>query len=280
MISSRHTSKHVATGRRRLATDQRPVCQRVERLSRLSTAGRRRLFILIIVRHHCEVTNASPVPRRLRTPTWFDARLLLGLLLVIGSVLLGAVVVSRADSTKPVLAMSHDLAAGTIVTAADVHTQRVKLGASAPGYVTVSNDAVGRTLTRPLSAGELLPRTAVRAASTTDTTVPISVRPENAPELARGQRIGVWVSTTYCQAVLVLGDVAVQSVRDAGSGLSATSFEGVVVRVSQPLAARVFSALGIEGAVIRIGVLSGPPNLRANDALPSLATCKRPTGSA
>lgn len=226
------------------------------------------------------MTSASPVPRRLRTPSWFDTRLLLGLVLVLVSVISGAFVVSRADSTKPVLVVSHDLAAGTVVTASDVHTARVKLGATAPGYLTLSADAVGRALARPVSAGELLSRSAVRAASNTDTTVPISVRPENAPELARGQRIGVWVSTTYCQAVLVLGDVTVQSVRDAGSGLSATSAEGVVVRVSQPLAARVFSALGIEGAVIRIGVLSGPPNPRANDTLPSMASCTRRSGSA
>lgn len=228
-----------------------------------------------IVAHHCTVTTASPIPRRLRTPSWFDLRLLLGLSLVICSVVLGAFVVSRADSTTAMVVASRDLSVGTVITAQDVHTARVKLGRTGGSYVELPADALGRSLTRPLSAGELVPRTAVAAPGGTDTTVPISVRPENAPVLNRGQRIGVWVSTSYCQAVMVLGDVTVQAVRDSGSGLSATSAQGVVVRVSKPLAARVFTALGLEGAVIRIGVLSGLADPKANDGLPSLGSCSR-----
>ena len=223
--------------------------------------------------HHKPMATASPVARRLRTPSWFDGRLMFGVLLVLVSVLSGAFVVSRAQSTRPMLVLTRDLAAGTIVTASDVRPAQVKLGRTGTHYVTAPADAIGRSLVRPVAAGELLARSAVQPPSATDTTVPISVRPENAPELGRGQRIGVWVSTPYCQAVLVLGDVTVQSVRDAGSGLSATSAESVVVRVSQPLAARVFSSLGLDGAVIRIGVLGGRPDVHANDALPPLSPC-------
>lgn len=218
---------------------------------------------------------ASPVPRRLRSPSWFDLRLLLGIVLVIGSVAAGAFVVARAESTRTQVVAARDLAAGTVLIAGDLHIARMKLGRTGDGYVSASADAVGRALTRPLAAGELIARSSIAPPASTDTTVPISVRPENAPVLQRGQRIAVWVSTAYCQAVLVLGDVTVQAVRTAGSGLSASSAEGVVVRVSNNLAARVFSALGLEGAVIRIGVLGGNPDAKANDVLPSLKSCSR-----
>ncbi len=62
---------------------------------------------------------AGPSPRRVRPPRWFDLRLLLGLLLVLGSVLLGARVVSAASTTVPVWAVTGDLAAGTVLSSDD-----------------------------------------------------------------------------------------------------------------------------------------------------------------
>lgn len=69
--------------------------------------------------HHKRVTTTSPVPRRLRTPSWFDLRLVVGVVLVLGSVAAGAVVVSRADATRPMLVAVHDLAAGTVLRETD-----------------------------------------------------------------------------------------------------------------------------------------------------------------
>ena len=44
----------------------------------------------------------GPAPRRVRPPRWLDLRLVLGVLLVLASVLLGARIVSAADVTVPV----------------------------------------------------------------------------------------------------------------------------------------------------------------------------------
>ena len=63
---------------------------------------------------------AGPAPRRVRPPRWLDLRLLLGILLVLGSVLLGARVVGAADATVPVWAAAGDLAAGTELDADDL----------------------------------------------------------------------------------------------------------------------------------------------------------------
>lgn len=224
-----------------------------------------------------DVTTPSPEPRRIKTPSWFDPRLILGIVLVLGSVAVGAIVVSRADSSTSVLAVSHDLAAGTVLTTADVHTTRVRLQATSGLYVTGGTSVVGQTLARPLRSGELLARSAVAATPSTQTTLTVPVRPENAPDVKRGQRIAVWVSTQYCQAVLVIGDVVVQDVRQAGTGaLSAASDESLVVRAPAALAQRVVTALGLEGATLRVGVLGGSVSSGVNDDLPALGTCLAP----
>ena len=189
----------------------------------------------------------------------------------------GALVVSGADSTRPMLTVSRDLAAGTLMTADDVRTTRVRLAAAQDTYLPGGSEVVGRTVGRALRAGELIPRSALVAGPPDETTLTIPVRPENSPEVARGQRVAVWVSNRYCQAVLVIADATVQAVRSAGSGaLSAASQESLVVRVSRPLALRVITALGLDGATIRVGVITGVPDPAANQVLPALSGCLDP----
>ena len=57
-------------------------------------------------------TPSSPWARRGSRPRWRDPRMLLGLLLVLASVLLGAKVLEAADDTVPVWAVSRDLPDG------------------------------------------------------------------------------------------------------------------------------------------------------------------------
>lgn len=71
------------------------------------------------------------MPRRLRAPSWFDLRLILGIGLVLASILIGAVVMARADSTRPLLAVVRDLDSGTVLTANDIRTTRVRLNEGA-----------------------------------------------------------------------------------------------------------------------------------------------------
>ncbi|MDX6207895.1 MAG: hypothetical protein QOE24_286, partial [Frankiales bacterium] len=54
----------------------------------------------------------SPVASRLALPRWFDARMVIGILLVLGSVVVGAKVFSSAGATTSVWAASRDLPAG------------------------------------------------------------------------------------------------------------------------------------------------------------------------
>src|SRR3954467_2461419 len=77
---------------------------------------------------------AGPVARRVRPPRWLDLRLAPGVLLVLGSVLVGARVVSAADATVPVWSATGDLAAGTVLSADDLAAVPGRLGARAPAH--------------------------------------------------------------------------------------------------------------------------------------------------
>ena len=108
----------------------------------------------------------GPAPRRVRPPRWLDLRLLLGVLLVLGSVLLGARVVGAADATVPVWAASGDLAAGTELDADDLVAVDVRLDDTADAYLSTSTRPEGRTLARAVRAGELVPGSALEEPTT------------------------------------------------------------------------------------------------------------------
>src|SRR5690349_20593393 len=103
----------------------------------------------------CPVVPNSPTPRRVRTPNWLDLRLVAGVLLVAVSVAVGGLVVVNSGRTNRVWAVSRDLDAGAVLTAADLAPAKVRLAHSDRLYVPTSGGVIGKTLNRPLHAGEL-----------------------------------------------------------------------------------------------------------------------------
>jgi hypothetical protein len=224
-----------------------------------------------------DVEFRSPTPRRISAPRWLDLRLVFGVVLVLAAVLTGATVVSRARHTEHELAVTHDLAAGTRLRAADlreVDTQLPSDVKSQAGYLADASQAVGKVLARPLHAGELVPAS-VLSAPAPHTTVSVPFAADAAPTLSRGQRIVVWLSTPTCPSVVLLPDVTVQDVRTGdGGGFSSTGdAQDVVVSVAPELAQRVVAALAIDNATIRAGVLTGATDHTAAARLPALSGC-------
>ncbi|MEO8889876.1 MAG: SAF domain-containing protein [Jatrophihabitantaceae bacterium] len=220
---------------------------------------------------------SSPNPKRVKTPSWFDLRLVAGVVLVLASVLIGAKVVSGADHTHRLVAVTHDLAAGSTLRAADVRLVAVQLPGRGEGvYLADTSRAVGRQLNRALGRGELLPAAAL-GERTAATTLSVPFEAGNAPPLQSGERIEVWVSTKTCPSVVLLADVTVQDVRVSDQHIGSSGGQDVVVGVSATLAARVVAALARDGAVLRAGVLTGAPRAGANDALPDLDPCLLPS---
>ncbi|WP_163508873.1 SAF domain-containing protein [Fodinicola acaciae] len=191
----------------------------------------------------------SPPASRFRRPSWLDPRLVVGVLLVLVSVLVGARVMASADQSVEVWAVSADLAAGTTLSAADLRTVRVQLYESAGGYLAATASPVGRTLLRPLSAGDLLPRGAL-GGSPAGSLVSIAVSPQHVPiSLRAGQRIDLYatskpVNGAAAKTVRVLAGVPVQQVRVPDAGvLSSTAQVAVVVRVDDTSAMTVVAAM-------------------------------------
>lgn len=199
---------------------------------------------------------ASPTPRRITRPSWLDLRLIMGVGLVIVSVLVGATVVSRSDHRAPVWTLRHAVAAGTVLAPADVAVRRVQLGASAGGYLPASESVVGRTVRADLGAGELIPR-AVLAVPTPGVTVSIPLTGDHAPRVSVGDRVIIWLSTKTCRGAVLLGGVPVQDLRTSGGGpLSGDPGIGLIVRITPSDADRLMSVLDLDGATLRVGVLS------------------------
>lgn len=213
----------------------------------------------------------SPTPRRTKAPSWLDLRLVTGVVLVLGSVVIGASVLSSADHRQPRWALTHDLAAGTVLTGADVRPVRVQLGSADGRYLPVTEAVVGRTLQDSLQAGELIPRAELTTPLPgVEVTVPL--RPENGPGIAQGDRITLWLSTKTCQGLVLLSGVPVQAVdKSTGSAFGTEAGSILQVRVSAADARRVVSSLDLDGAVIRAGVLS--PGQQPDPAATDLSSC-------
>ncbi|SDG69157.1 SAF domain-containing protein [Klenkia brasiliensis] len=214
---------------------------------------------------------AGPVPRRVRPPRWLDLRLVLGVLLVLGSVLVGARVVTAAGATVPVWSAATDLAAGSVLRADDLVAVQVRLDDVAAGYLAASTDPAGQVLGRAVLAGELVPRAALEPASE-QVQLALPVQAGYAPPgLARGQRVDVYAvadpaagaTDTSGEVSLVLAGAPVQAVSGRGEGVlsAATTTIQVVVGLDADDVPGVLSAVGGRAlvVVVRDGAAGGGP---------------------
>lgn len=198
----------------------------------------------------------SPPAARLRQPSWTDARLVAGVLMVLLAVLGGAAVVSAADKSVQVWAVRRALPAGTTLEDDDVAARRVRLfGDDLKRYIDVtSGNPAGRVLTRDLGEGDLLPVSALAdrnaARATRVVGIPLDRAHAIGGNVERGDRVDVLATrktaggfTTYA----VVRNVLVVDVDRPSGGLGAGRSEFVViveVEPSQalPLAAALRSA--------------------------------------
>ena len=167
-----------------------------------------------------------PSPRASRLPRarWLDTRLLLGVLLVLLAVVLGAKVLADADERVEVWSVTRDLGSDTVLTPADVTVAAVRLDEAARSYVAASEDVDGVVLTRPVGRGELLPVSAVAEDAAPDLRrVVIEVDRYGVTGLDKGRVVDVYVvpdgdaGEDLPPPELVLGSVTVaEAVRGEG----------------------------------------------------------------
>ncbi len=179
---------------------------------------------------------ASPSASRLGRARWLDARLVIGLLLVLGSVAIGARVIAAADETTLVLVATDDLEPGMIVGPSDLREQAVRIDSGLGRYVAAESSLDGYVVLRPVGAGELIPAAAVApsdAGVTKDLryltmAIPSSERPAG---LGRGTHVDVWVDPDDGAgsadeprvAEQLLADAVVTEYDQGGGGLAGPS---------------------------------------------------------
>jgi hypothetical protein len=197
----------------------------------------------------------GPAPRRIRPPRWLDLRLVLGVLLVLGSVLLGARVVGSADATVPVWAAAADLAAGTELTDGDLVAVDVRLDDAAGAYLSTRTRPEGSTLSRAVRAGELLPGSALdEPAALVQLALPVQAG-YVPPGLERGGLIDVYAVSDPAlgatagvggDVTLVVEQATVQALSGRAEGVlsTPTSTVQVVVSVAEDDADDVLAAIG------------------------------------
>ena len=194
--------------------------------------------------------NGSGAPRALDVPAatrssshgWRDPRLWVGVVLVTGSVVAGARLLSTADDMTSVWAASSDLAAGQTITADDLRATRLRFddATDEQRYLGVDDELPATlTLTRPLAAGELVPAAALGEEADDDSVaVSVAVAAEHVPtDLGRGSRVDVWVigedRGSRAEAELVLEDVLVVDAPVVTDSFASASTRQLVLAVPQ-----------------------------------------------
>lgn len=182
----------------------------------------------------------APPASRLKPPTWLDGRLLVGIVLVLSSVVVGAKVVASSGHFDQVWAASHDLAPGTALTKGDLVSVKVRFHDHGGGYYSATGKSlVGRTTIAPLSAGQLIPVAAVPALPPDQTrlvTVPVAKLHMPHDSELQGTQVDLYVTVKATvggaqQAPqLVLANVTVADVI-AQSSLADSGNSGVVLQV-------------------------------------------------
>ena len=212
----------------------------------------------------------KPTATRLGKPSWRDSRLVIGVVLVLLSMTVGAKAIAAADDTVPMYAAAASLVPGQPVTQRDVRRVDVQLGADRVRYVAADHDIAPDTFAlRDVRPGELLPTTALGTRQAGDLK-PVSVPVDSggAGQLAVGSVVDVWVNARdrssaaerYGKPVKTLEAAPVAHTPDkSGGGLGATSgLSAVQIMVPEASVEGLIAAID-QGAKITLVPLPGSP---------------------
>ncbi len=212
-----------------------------------------------------------PTAARLRQPSWRDTRLVVGVVLVLLSMAIGAKVVAASDDTVPMYAAVASLVPGQPVTQRDVRRVDVQLGADRARYVVADHDIAPDTFAlRDVRPGELLPTSALGTRADTNLK-PVSVPVDSgaAAQIAAGSIVDVWVNAKdpssaaekYGNPVKTLEAAPVSRVPEAGgNGLGSASGKTAVQIMVPEAGVQALIAAIDQGAKITLVPVPGSPN--------------------
>lgn len=186
--------------------------------------------------HDGRVTPSEAHPRP--PAFWADARFLLGIVLIVGSVAGVWAVVAAARQTVPALAAVRTIVAGEEVAHGDVEVVDVALGPVGDAYLAPAGLAPGSIATRTIGEGELVAASAVGAAEDARTTTVVVRSASDIPAaVTTGTVVEVWAAPLEeggafgAPRVLVANATVLSVVREQSVvGSDGTSVELVVDR--------------------------------------------------
>jgi len=136
----------------------------------------------------------APTASRLRPARWRDMRLVVGVLLVLVSVVVGARVVAAADDGIRVWAAARALGPGQPVEAGDLAPVTVRLADPSRYLGAETAPPVGYQVVRPVSQGELVPAAAlVEPDAVSVRRVVVDVPASTVDGLRAGRQVDVYV---------------------------------------------------------------------------------------
>jgi hypothetical protein len=189
---------------------------------------------------------SMPKAARLQRPRLGDARLVVGVLLVLGSIVLGSLAVGSADDRVPVYAARGPLVPGQRVTEDDLTRVDVHLGSQAGLYLSAAAGLGGdRYALREVRAGELVPAASLaRRDEVGVQPLTLDVDAGSAAPLRVGSQVDVYVNppdpgapaghAAFRGPELVLHAVSVSSLPRTSSGLGGQSSGDRPVQVMAP----------------------------------------------
>lgn len=207
--------------------------------------------------------GATAAMMRLRKPRWKDPRLIVGIVLVVASVLMGAVLVSRLSETTSVLVARSAIVPGDAISAEDLETVELRLGEQTDHYVgTPEAIPEGAVALRTIRAGELVPLSAIgQSAEVPLRPVVIPVDAAVAESVVPGATVELWHTAPAAeegadaQAGLLVPDAVVRRIDEGSSlGMQEMSVEVLVPSDSVDEVLEVLSqderldVIGIPGA--------------------------------
>lgn len=176
---------------------------------------------------------------RLRRPRWKDPRLIVGIVLVVASVLMGALLVSRLAETRPALVADAPIAPGDPLAEADLSVVEVRLGEQADLYAAgIGAVPEGAVAARAVRAGELIPLSAIgQSGDVPLRPVVIPVQETVAESVAPGAAVELWHTLPVqedgesAEAHLLVADAVVRRIDEGSSlGMQAMAVEVLVPR--------------------------------------------------
>lgn len=221
-----------------------------------------------------EASDALPLAKRLVRPGWRDPRLGVGVLLVAGSVALGAWTIDRASATEPVYAARADLVPGHAVTAADLVVVQANTAAPDGAYLAPGTDVDGMVLTS-VEAGQLVPAGAVAPQATLDRRpVVVEVGGSLPSSVAVGAVVELWVTAPASgenvpQPLLVADRLEVSEVAADATVLGAGRTTSVELLAPPDVVPDVLAARALGGELVVVPFETAAADQRARDEEPA-----------